>query len=352
MEIRLIKWDERTTYPLAPRPPEGMDCRIVHRADEEFPFLHDTMIAELSGRLFMAWYNCTEAEIVGRTVIRGRWSDDGGRSWSEPEIVAQPEPDSDRHYVPVTFQQKGREACAYVTVMRAHDRPEGYVCMRYQGGEWVRVEGHGEPVLFNTLPVRLPDGRIAVGGRMAERAGDLPFLPIVAISEDRAPAAFQIQRLPGPWDGGEYPLYYPETALLADAAGLTAISRNDGGAPYTWRSADGINWQGPFAAGLPVAPSKLCAGTLDDGRQYLIFNEKTEKNDRSRLVMAVRSAPERDFDTLHLLRDGRDAALDAGPYWHYPCAVESGGTLFVSCTSSHTGTIRHGALLRIPVSSI
>lgn len=54
----------------------GLRARIVHRSGPEFPFLHDTMIAPLGGRLLMAWYNCSENEIVGRTIIRGRWSAD------------------------------------------------------------------------------------------------------------------------------------------------------------------------------------------------------------------------------------------------------------------------------------
>ena len=46
--------------PAAKEHVKGLRAQIVHRADQEFPFLHDTMIVPLGGRLLMAWYNCSE----------------------------------------------------------------------------------------------------------------------------------------------------------------------------------------------------------------------------------------------------------------------------------------------------
>ncbi len=54
--------------PAAKEHVKGLRAQIVHRADQEFPFLHDTMIVPLGGRLLMAWYNCSENEIVGRRI--------------------------------------------------------------------------------------------------------------------------------------------------------------------------------------------------------------------------------------------------------------------------------------------
>ena len=71
-------WNNKVDFPRHGDKPTGMKATIVHKADAAFPFLHDTMVVPLLGKIFMAWYNCSEAEIVGRTVIRGCWSDDGG----------------------------------------------------------------------------------------------------------------------------------------------------------------------------------------------------------------------------------------------------------------------------------
>ena len=89
MMIQGFGWREGLEYPACPTKPEGMKTSVIQRADEEFPFLHDTMVVPLLGKLFMAWYNCSEAEIVGKTVIRGRWSQDGGESLSDAELVAE-----------------------------------------------------------------------------------------------------------------------------------------------------------------------------------------------------------------------------------------------------------------------
>ena len=51
--------------PAAKEHVKGLRAQIVHRADQEFPFLHDTMIVPLGGRLLMAWYNCSENEVGG-----------------------------------------------------------------------------------------------------------------------------------------------------------------------------------------------------------------------------------------------------------------------------------------------
>ena len=60
-----MAWDETAAYPVAVLP-KGIKAAILHRADEEYPFLHDTMITVLGGKLFGS-ANITaerEAEII------------------------------------------------------------------------------------------------------------------------------------------------------------------------------------------------------------------------------------------------------------------------------------------------
>ena len=163
--------------PAAKEHVKGLRAQIVHRADQEFPFLHDTMIVPLGGRLLMAWYNCSENEIVGRTIIRGRWSADHGQTWSEPEIICE-DVRPEHHMVPVTFTEENGEIWAYVTRMSSHDRPTGYVCVQYDHGQWKLRQEREELVLINTLPQET-DGEWIAGGRMAAKPGELPLIPVV-----------------------------------------------------------------------------------------------------------------------------------------------------------------------------
>ncbi len=330
-------YENRPEYRAIPH----LEKRIIHRADDAFPFLHDTVIAALGGRLFAAWYNCSRDEIEGRTVIRGRWSADGGGSWSEAEIVAE-DMREHRHMVPATFLEDGGVTQAYVTRMSAHDRPLGYVTYRYDGSRWRETERIDVPVLFNTLPLQA-SGRLYIGGRMAEAPGGPPLVPIVAVREP-GQAHWRILRLPGPWQSGAYPLRFPETALLADGDRLEAVVRNDDGPFWQYSSEDGgESWSPPAPCPLSVVPAKVCMGTLPDARQYLIFNEPAG-GWRTRLVLSVRNDRFSPFDARYVLADGFDEALQAGPDWHYPCACVAGGRMHVSCTASGAGVRCHAAL--------
>lgn len=319
--------------------------QIVQRSTPELPFLHDTMVASLGGRLFEAWYACAENEMIGRTVIRGRWSSDGGKSWSEPETVAV---NADGYLmVPVTFSEKDGEIWAYVTRMTAPDHPIGYDLFRYEEGAWVKRGEKPDPVIFNTIPVK-SDGRWLLGGRTAEVPNILPQYPVIALSAPSSPAEWEIRRLPM-----EEKLHCPETTLAVSGARVTAFTRNDGGDIYVFESEDGgLTWSKPYQPSLPIHPAKMCAGSLGDGRQYLIYNERTEKRDRSRLVMALRDGPDEPFDRAYVVAEGYDDSLDGGPYWHYPSVAMQNGVVYVSSTSSGDGVERHAALHSISLQKL
>lgn len=347
-------WRRDEKYPVSHPLPGGITRQIVHRADETYPFLHDTGIALLQGKLLCAWYNCSENEIVGETVIRGCWSEDGGKTWGEPEMVAKAPAESGLHMVPAIFTEEAGNVYAYITQMCAHDRPVGYVCYRHTDHGWLEDTRYAEPFLFNAQPICLPDGHMLSAGRMSAQSGELPWIPCVFVRKACAPAGWEARPLPGPWQYGVYPLLFPETTLLADGMHVTAVTRNDGGKAQVFESADaGITWSQPQDVGLPVGASKMCGGTLRNGIQYLIYNEKTDPPSRNRLVIALRPGRCAAFEKVYTLFEDEDAQLRAGPMWHYPCAVEFAGKLYVSCTSSRVNDVRRdAAIAAIPIDSL
>lgn len=331
-------------FPNDPPKPRGMTAACVRRATEEFPFLHDTSVTVLGGRLFAAWYQCTAGEIEGITQIAGSWSDDGGETWSEAEIVAE---DSRYHCVPAAFYETDDGISALVTRMTAHDRPVDVLELTYTDGRWERRRRHDIRFLFNTNPVRYLDGTWIAGGRVSPAAGELPQIPAAAVRD--IAGNWTVQPFEGPWTDGKFPLWCPETAILRKN-GLRAIVRNDHGQPWTFRREDGA-WCFTGEAELPVHSAKMYAGTLSDRREYLLYNERTPQNDRSRLVLAVREG-DGGFTKLYLIADGYDDALRCGPYWHYPCACEWDGTLYVSCTANGPDNLRDAVVFRIPVDAL
>jgi len=333
-------------YPEDSAKPEGMTAVCVRRASEEFPFLHDTSVTVLGGRLFAAWYQCTEGEIEGLTQIAGTWSDDGGETWSEPEIVAE---DRRYHCVPAAFYESDDGICALVTRMTAHDRPVDVLEVRYDGSAWMPYRVHEIRFLFNMNPVRYLDGSWIAGGRVSPGSGELPQIPALAVRG--IDGTWRVQPFDGRWTNGEFPLYCPETAVLRKN-GLRAIVRNDHGQPWTFEREE-ETWRFTGECSLPVHGAKMYAGELSARRDYLLFNERTPQNDRSRLVMLLtEKGGNGGFTKRFVLAEGYDETLQCGPYWHYPCACEWNGTLYVSCTANGPDNARDAVVLRIPIEAL
>jgi len=113
-------WDERLPFPQREslRYPEGTVDVVVHRAGADgYGFLHDAAIVQHKGDLFAAWYNCPGGEIEEESLIRGRTSLDGGRSWSQPEVVASDARGEGIFYVPVALLSHEGILYAYVSNM-------------------------------------------------------------------------------------------------------------------------------------------------------------------------------------------------------------------------------------------
>lgn len=344
-----MRYGFKDGYPLSPARPSGLTARVVEPLNAQYPFLHDTMITCWRGRLLMAWYACGESEMTGKTVIRCRWSEDGVH-WSAPERVAERR--DGLLCAPVTFLQTGSRLYACVGLMSGPDLLEGLMTFEYDGAAWHEVCQTDELMILNTL-VKRRGGMLYASGRVPPRRGSLPQIPAVFTAQERMPFRWSVHPLPGPWARGVYPLSCPETALMELSDGFLAFVRHDGGRAWVYAgSADGTDWTFTGESDLPIAPAKMCAGTLSTGHAFLIFNEEGARRGRHRLMMAVTS-PERDgFERLYALRDGADPAIGPQGDWHYPCACEKDGLLYVSCTLSDEANTRQAALLTVPVSSL
>lgn len=308
MRLRAL-WRPDAPYPSNAelRFPKGAESVVVHRADDEYRFLHDSTIAIHDGTLCVAWYNCPEGEIVGESVIRGRTSGDGGRTWSEPEMIARDAEGRGVMYVPAALHSDGDTLRAFVSTMTAHDVVTGCEIFTRGAAGWSQTGPLGAPFVPNASPVAVPEGYL-MAGRVAEEVGGKPLTPAVALAED----------LDGPWEivalpTGGRELKYPETAVIAERPEVTAFIRDDAGFALVCLSDDGgATWRGPFRQDMRLGAAKMCAGVLSTGQRYVVFNTPG-KGYRDLLTLAVTAPGEGRFRAIWKLRDGPAPELDCGP---------------------------------------
>lgn len=349
-------WDDGVPFPTRQELayPQGACDTMVHRAGADgYRFLHDSAIVEHKGTLFAAWYNCPRGEMVGESVIRGRRSQDGGRNWSDAEVIA-----SDRNhrgilYVPVTFLSLGGKLYGFVTNMKGGpDRVwncEAFV-LEESTNRWTSRGFITGPFLPNCAAQRLADGNLLMAGRMAEEPGQQPTIPAVAISQGhRVTEPWRLVRL---LPTGKLPdgrrLGCPETTALVDGAEVTALVRREDGNSLVFVSRDqGRSWSEPKEHNFAMEPSKIYAGTLSTGQRYVLCNVPCGSR-RSLLVIAVSRPGEKMLSKVWKIRDGYSAALGAGPEWSYPCAIEFDGKLGIVYTSEK----HHCVLTTIPMKSL
>lgn len=353
---RVSLWDEGVPFPRREDLsfPQGATDVMVHRSGADgYDFLHDAAIAQHKGTLFAAWYNCPQGEMVGESLIRGRRSQDGGRTWSGVEVIARDRKKQGIMYVPVAMLSHRGTLYAFVTNMKGGPdlvhACEAFV-LDEKANAWTSRGFIAGPFLPNCAPQRLADGNFIMAGRMADKPGRTPTIPAVAISRG--------ENLTEPWslvrllptgtlaNGQLIPL--PETTVLVNGRDITSLVRREKANSLAFFSHDhGRTWSGPCEHNFPIASSKIYSGTLSTGQHYLLCNLPSSRG-RDLLVIAVGRPGQKVLSKLWKVRDGYSKALKSGPEWSYPCAIEFDGKLGVVYTSEK----HHCVLTTIPVKSL
>ena len=98
--------------------PNGTEYIIAHDGQKDImTFVHDVAIASYQDRLYVSWYNSTDAEICGTSLIRGRSSFDAGKTWGEPFLIAGNVDSVNHHFVPSNYFNHNGEFYAIITEM-------------------------------------------------------------------------------------------------------------------------------------------------------------------------------------------------------------------------------------------
>ncbi|MBO5019987.1 MAG: helix-turn-helix transcriptional regulator, partial [Clostridia bacterium] len=155
----------------------------VHEPDERFGFLHEAAIIEYHGVLYASWYNCHKTELKGYTPICGKRSYDGGKSWSELEILCE-DKNEKIMYCPPVFGICEDKLYMLVNQMVAPDHMHSLdlYLLNNETEKFEFLWSRPIPFKLNTNVVSLPNGKLMLPGRIAELDG-FPITPAVLISD-------------------------------------------------------------------------------------------------------------------------------------------------------------------------
>ncbi len=325
------------------------------------PFLHDLTIAEHRGRIYIAWYNSTDAEICGSSLIRGRWTDDGGETWSEPYTIVGKIDSAEEHFVPanlwanpvdgklraVITEMSGKNMTMALWLFELEDSVSDY------GRSWRRVGQIQHGFLCNTAPIRLDNGTWIAPAWMPMKNGTPAFPAVLVVRDNAVEGEWEAVLLYDPLNPASPRIRCPEITLRVDGSRVTAFVRNDQGPAWIFTSGDyGRTWDRGRYTSMAIGNSKIFAGELSDGRKYLIYNEDRGYFVRTKLVVAIAERGETDpekYTEVHTLFEDVDPEIGRGSKWFYPCAVESGGYLWVACTLQEPTDERSAVIARLKV---
>lgn len=320
--------------------------------DTHFKFLHEAAIIEYHGVLYASWYHCHDKELQGYTPICGKRSYDGGKTWSDLEIICENESGKILYCPPVYGISEDR-LYMLVNQMVAPDHIHSLdlYLLNTETSKFELLWSKPIPFKLNTNVVTLPNGKLMLPGRIAE-LDSFPNTPAVLISDSgKIDAQWRLVKIA---DNGNLPcdteLVHPEISVICTEDTLYMFCRNDKRkVPLVYISKDdGETWSDACTHDIPYVSSKIYCGTLLDGRHYMICN--TDKLNRSRLSIYFTDDKQMKLSKQLILFDTEDY-----PGWgamHYPAACEYQGYLYIIATKGYENATRGAELFKINITEI
>ncbi|MCA9014713.1 MAG: exo-alpha-sialidase [Planctomycetaceae bacterium] len=307
----------------------GMTHQTIHHATKDgYKFLHGAAIIAHKGTLYANWANSPENENGPEETLQGRRSKDGGKTWSDLEIIGPGFEGPDRHSHGVLLVHQGKlwTICSRFGVGEPAKKFPGLKAEAFVLNEATDAWESQGIVMQNCWPydepVRMENGNLITGGQ------DKDGLPVVAISHGDDLTHWDTVLIPFP---PELKPSFAETTVMANGKTVRAIIRGGAGVAWIATSDDyGRTWSPAGQSNLPMPRAKAYFGKLSTGQEYLVSNLKN----RDTLVISVSRPGETTLSRMWKIRHGKSGpprftGFAKGKQWSYPHAHEHDGKLYV-----------------------
>ena len=329
-ELRRVACERVTVKPFEPE-------------KDGYVFLHGLAIVKFKNKMYCSWAHNKVVENSDDEEVNYATSDDDGKTWS-PWIKGNCNPEKgvaashgaflvheNRLYF-FAPQFKGQLG-AEMLKMSAYVLDEETDAFRYLG---VALDDRFWPMCE---PILLENGSYLMAGIYVGADYRAPDnVAAVAISRGSDVLRWDIVKVPKA-DGVKV---WGECTVTIDGGVCRMYCREHSRklcALYSESTDYGKTWSVMDHSNLPMIDSKPYAGTLSDGRHYLIATTAKDVKRRTPLTIALTKPGETQFSSVY--------AIDEGKHLSYPYAIEIDRKLYVAYSSTNEGYNRNSAELAI-----